>query len=165
MLTFSGAAVAQSYPDRPVKMIVGFAPGGPTDVIARIVADKLSASLGKQFYVLNQPGAGSNTASGMAATSPADGYTLLVVSTGFLINPSLFAKVPYDPVKDFAPISVVAVSPNVVTVHPSVPAKTIKELVASSKPIRASTGSPRPASAARRTCPARSSARRRASIW
>ncbi|MET0194780.1 MAG: tripartite tricarboxylate transporter substrate-binding protein, partial [Hyphomicrobiaceae bacterium] len=129
-LAFSGAAIAQSYPDRPVKMIVGFAPGGPTDVIARIVADKLSASLGKQFYVLNQPGAGSNTASGAAATSPADGYTLLVVSTGFLINPSLFAKVPYDPVKDFAPISVVAVSPNVVTVHPSVPAKTIKELVA-----------------------------------
>ena len=129
-LAFSGAAIAQSYPDRPVKMIVGFAPGGPTDVIARIVADKLSASLGKQFYVLNQPGAGSNTASGAAATSPADGYTLLVVSTGFLINPSLFAKVPYDPVKDFAPISVVAVSPNVVTVHPSLPAKTIKELVA-----------------------------------
>ena len=129
-LAFSGAAIAQSYPDRPVKMIVGFAPGGPTDVIARIVADKLSASLGKQFYVLNQPGAGSNTASGAAATSSADGYTLLVVSTGFLINPSLFAKVPYDPVKDFAPISVVAVSPNVVTVHPSLPAKTIKELVA-----------------------------------
>jgi tripartite-type tricarboxylate transporter receptor subunit TctC len=129
-LALPGAAVAQSYPDHPVKMIVGFAPGGPTDVIARIVAEKLSASLGKQFYVVNQPGAGSNTASGAAASSPADGYTLLVVSTGFLINPSLFAKVPYDPIKDFAPITVVAVSPNVVTVHPSLPAKTIKELVA-----------------------------------
>jgi tripartite-type tricarboxylate transporter receptor subunit TctC len=129
-LAFSGAAMAQSYPDKPVRIIVGFAPGGPTDVVARILADRLSASLGKQFYVVNQPGAGSNTASGLAAAAPPDGYTLLVVSTGFLINPSLFAKVPYDPVKDFAPISIVAVSPNIITVHPSVPAKTMKELVA-----------------------------------
>jgi tripartite-type tricarboxylate transporter receptor subunit TctC len=128
-LTPLGAAFAQSYPDKPVRVVVGFAPGGPTDVIARIVSDKLSASLGKQFFVVNQPGAGSNTATGMVATSPADGYTLLVVSTGFVVNPSLFAKVPYDPVKDFAPITIVAVSPNVVTVHPSVPAKTLKELI------------------------------------
>lgn len=125
----AGAISAQTYPDKPVRVIVGFAPGGPTDVIARIVADKLSASLGKQFYVVNQPGAGSNTATGIVATSPADGYTLLVVSTGFVVNPSLFAKVPYDPVKDFAPITIVAVSPNVVTVHPSVPAKSMKELI------------------------------------
>ena len=91
-------------------------------MIARIVADKLSANLGKQFYVVNQPGAGGNTASGMVATSPGDGYTLLVVSTGFVVNPSLFAKVPYDPVKDFAPITIVAVSPNVVmTVPPTLP--------------------------------------------
>ncbi len=136
-LTWVGAASAQSYPDKPVKVVVGFAPGGPTDVIARIVADKLSANLGKQFYVVNQPGAGSNTATGMVATSPADGYTLLVVSTGFVVNPSLFAKVPYDPVKDFAPITIVAVSPNVVTVHPSVPAKTLKELI---EVIKASPG-------------------------
>jgi len=125
-----GTATAETYPDRPVKVVVGFAAGGPTDVIARIVCEKLSAKLGKQFYVVNQPGAGSNTASGMVAASPADGYTLTVVSTGFLINPSLFAKVPYDPVKDFAPISIVAVSPNVVSVHPSVPAKTMQELIA-----------------------------------
>lgn len=125
----ASAVLAQAYPDKPVRVIVGFAPGGPTDVIARIVADKLSANLGKQFYVVNQPGAGSNTATGMVATSPADGYTLLVVSTGFVVNPSLFAKVPYDPVKDFAPITIVAVSPNVVTVHPSVPAKSMKELI------------------------------------
>jgi tripartite-type tricarboxylate transporter receptor subunit TctC len=133
VLAFSGAAVAQQYPDRPVRMIVGFAPGGPTDVIARIVADKLSASLGKQFYVLNQPGAGSNTASGAAATSPADGYTLLVVSTGFLINPSLFAKVPYDPVKDFAPIMLTMITPYVLTVHPSLPVTTLKQLIAFAK--------------------------------
>jgi len=126
---FAANAFAQSYPDKPVRIIVGFAAGGPTDVIARIVADKLSASLGRQFYVVNQPGAGSNTATGMAAQSPGDGYTLLTVSTGFVVNPSLFAKVPYDAVKDFAPITMVAVSPNVVTVHPSVPAKTIKELI------------------------------------
>jgi tripartite-type tricarboxylate transporter receptor subunit TctC len=128
-LVFAEAAFAQSYPDKPVRIVVGFAAGGPTDVVARIVADKLSATLGKQFYVVNQPGAGGNTATGMVASSPGDGYTLLVVSTGFVVNPSLFAKVPYDPVKDFAPVTMVAVSPNVITVHPSVPAKTIKELI------------------------------------
>ena len=128
-LAVAAAASAQTYPDRPVKVVVGFAAGGPTDVIARIVSDKLSARFGKQFYVVNQPGAGSNTATGMVATSSPDGYTLLVVSTGFVVNPSLFSKVPYDPVKDFSPISIVAVSPNVISVHPSVPAKTMKELI------------------------------------
>jgi tripartite-type tricarboxylate transporter receptor subunit TctC len=129
MLLGVGAAFAQSYPERPVKIVVPFAAAGPTDVIARLISDKLSASLGKQFYVENRPGAGGNTGTGAVAQSPADGYTLLVTSTGFVVNPSLFAKVPYDPVKDFAPISIVAVSPNVMTVHPSVPAKTVKELV------------------------------------
>src|ERR1700741_3808840 len=149
----SAALSAQTYPDKPVKIVVPFAPAGPTDVIARIVADKLSASLGKQFYVENRAGAGSNTPSGMGATSPPDGYALLVVSTGFVVNPSLFAKVPYDPVKDFAPITIVAVSPNVISVHPSVPAKDVKELIALIKanPGKYSfaapgTGSPRPLS-------------------
>jgi tripartite-type tricarboxylate transporter receptor subunit TctC len=126
----SGALRAQDYPDRPVKVVVPFAPAGPTDVIARIVADRLSADLGKQFYVENRAGAGGNTGTAAVAQSPADGYTLIVVSTGFVVNPSLFAKVPYDPIKDFAPISNIAVSPNVMTVHPDVPAKTAKELVA-----------------------------------
>jgi tripartite-type tricarboxylate transporter receptor subunit TctC len=121
---------AQTYPDRPVKIVVPFAPAGPTDVIARIVADKLSISLGKQFYVENRAGAGGNTGTAAVAASPADGYTLIAVATGFVVNPSLFAKVPYDPVKDFAPISIVAVSPNVVTVNPSVPAKSVTELIA-----------------------------------
>jgi tripartite-type tricarboxylate transporter receptor subunit TctC len=129
-LVVTGAAFAQTYPDRPVKVIVPFAPAGPTDVIARIVADKLSTNLGKQFYVENRAGAGGNTGTAAVAQSPADGYTLLVASTGLVVNPSLFAKVPYDPVKDFAPISLVAVSPNVLTVHPSVEAQTIKQLVA-----------------------------------
>jgi tripartite-type tricarboxylate transporter receptor subunit TctC len=128
-LVCAGTAWAQSYPERPVKIIVPFAPAGPTDVIARIVADKLSINLGKQFYVENRAGAGGNTGTAAAAAAPPDGHTLIVVSTGFVVNPSLFAKVPYDPVKDFAPISIVAVSPNVMTVHPSVPAKTVKELV------------------------------------
>jgi tripartite-type tricarboxylate transporter receptor subunit TctC len=126
----AAAPSAQNYPDRPVKIVVPFAPAGPTDVIARIVADKLSVTLGKQFYVENRAGAGGNTGTGQVATSAPDGYTLIVVSTGFVVNPSLFAKVPYDPIKDFAPISNIAVSPNVMTVHPSVPAKSVKELVA-----------------------------------
>jgi tripartite-type tricarboxylate transporter receptor subunit TctC len=126
----AGAAFAQSYPDRPVKVIVPFAPAGPTDVIARIVGDKLSANLGKQFYVENRAGAGGNIGTAAVAQSPPDGYTLLVASTGLVVNPSLFTKVPYDPVKDFAPISLIAVSPNVLAVHPSVEAKSVKELVA-----------------------------------
>ncbi len=125
----AGTALAQTYPDRPVKVIVPFAPAGPTDVIARIVADKLSASLGQQFVVENRAGAGGNIGTAAVAQSPADGYTLLVASTGLVVNPSLFAKVSYDPVKDFAPITLIAVSPNVLTVHPSVEATSVKDLV------------------------------------
>src|SRR3989440_4237096 len=120
---------AQNYPAKSVRVVVGLAPGGPTDVIARIVAQKLSDSLHQQFYVENVPGAGGNTASGQVARAAADGYTIMVVSTGFIVNPSLYAKVPYDPIKDFAPVSLVAASPNVLVVNPSVPAKTIPELV------------------------------------
>ena len=126
----AGAAQAQNYPDKSVRVVVGFTAGGPTDVIARIVAQKLSETWGQQFYIENIPGAGSNTASGMVAKTSPDGYTLLVISTGFVVNPSLYAKVPYDAVKDFAPITLVAASPNVVSVHPSVPAKTVQELIA-----------------------------------
>jgi tripartite-type tricarboxylate transporter receptor subunit TctC len=128
-LAVSGAALAGGYPDRPVRVIVPFAPAGPTDVIARIVADKLSVRLGQQFYIENRAGAGGNIGTAAVAGSPPDGYTLLVASTGLVVNPSLFAKVGYDPVKDFAPISLVAVSPNVLTVHPSVAARTVGELV------------------------------------
>jgi tripartite-type tricarboxylate transporter receptor subunit TctC len=123
------AANAQTYPNKSVRMIVPFAAGGPTDVIARIVGQKLSESLGQQFVVENVGGAGGNTGTAQAAKSPPDGYTVLVVSTGFVINPSLYAKVPYDVVKDFAPVTLVAASPNVLTVNPSVPAKTVKELI------------------------------------
>jgi tripartite-type tricarboxylate transporter receptor subunit TctC len=120
---------AAHYPDHPVRMLVGFTAGGPTDVIARIVAQKLSASLGQQFYVDNRPGAGGNLASAEAAKAAPDGYTITVVSTGFMVNMSLYANVPYDAVKDFAPITMVAYSPNVIVVNPAVPAKSVKELI------------------------------------
>jgi tripartite-type tricarboxylate transporter receptor subunit TctC len=111
-------------------MVVPFAAAGPTDVIARILAQKLSESLGQQFYVENVPGGGGNTGTAQAAKASADGYTILVVSTGFIVNPSLYAKVPYDPFADFAPVTLVAASPNVLSVNPEVPAKSVKELVA-----------------------------------
>jgi tripartite-type tricarboxylate transporter receptor subunit TctC len=122
-------ARAQAYPLRPVHIIVPFAPGGPPDVIARIVAQKLTERLGQQFVVENLPGAGGNRGTATAERAPADGYTLVAISTGFFVNPSLYAKVDYDPVKGFAPISLVATSPNVVMVNPSVPANTLKELI------------------------------------
>src|SRR4249919_322624 len=123
------AAPADGYPGRPVRVVVGFPAGGPTDVIARIVAQRLSDSLGQQFFVENVGGAGGNTASGQVARVTPDGYAIMVISTGFVVNPSLYAKVPYDPLKDFAPVTLVAVSPNVVVVNPQVPAKTLPELV------------------------------------
>ena len=128
-LAVSATAQAQNYPAKNVRVVVPFAAGGPTDVIARLVAQKLSESWGQQFYVENLPGAGGNTGTAQAARTAADGYTLLVVSTGFVVNPSLYARVPYDPVKDFEPVTLVAASPNVVFVHPSVPAKTVRELI------------------------------------
>jgi len=123
-------ASAQTYPNRPVRLIVGFPAGGPTDVIARIVGHKLAERFDQQFYVENIPGAGGNTASGVAAKAPPDGYTLLVVSTGFVVNPTLYAKVPYDPVKDFAPVTLVAASPNVLVINPSIPATTVQDFIA-----------------------------------
>src|SRR6267378_132394 len=120
---------AQNYPTRPVRLVVGFPAGGPTDAIARIVAQKLSDKLGQQFFVENIGGAGGNTAAGQVARAAPDGYTIMAISTGFVVNPSLYAKVPYDPIKDFAPVTLVAVSPNVVVVNPTVPARTLPELV------------------------------------
>jgi tripartite-type tricarboxylate transporter receptor subunit TctC len=128
-LVCAGEALAQTYPSRPVRLIVPFAAGGPTDVIARIVAHKLSETFGQQVYVEDVPGAGGNTGTAMAAKAVPDGYTILVVSTGFIVNPSMYAKVPYDPIKDFSPITLVASSPNVLSVNPEVPAKSVQELI------------------------------------
>jgi tripartite-type tricarboxylate transporter receptor subunit TctC len=129
LLTGAAPSLAEGYPNRPVRVVVGFPAGGPTDVIARLVAQKLADSLGQQFVVENIPGAGSNTASGQVARAAPDGYTIMAISTGFMVNPSLYAKVPYDPVKDFSAVTLVAASPNVVVVNPQVPAKTLSELV------------------------------------
>jgi len=123
-------AWAETYPTRPVRMIVPFAPGGPVDVLTRLIAQKLTQSLGQQFYVENQAGAGGNLGMGAGARAAADGYTITVVSTSFLVNPSLYPKIPYDPRKDFAPVTLAAVSPNVLTIHPSIPANNVKELIA-----------------------------------
>src|SRR6195952_574459 len=122
-------SLAQGYPNRPVRVVVGFPAGGPTDMIARMVAQKLSDALGQQFYVENIGGAGGNIASGQVARATPDGYTIMAISTGFVVNPSLYAKVPYDALKDFAAVTLVAVSPNVVVVNPQVPAKSLPELV------------------------------------
>jgi tripartite-type tricarboxylate transporter receptor subunit TctC len=118
------------YPSRPVRIIVPFAAGGPPDVIARLVAQKLSESWRQQVYVEDLPGAGGNTGTAAAARVAPDGHTLYMMSTGFIVNPSLYAKVPYDPVKDFAPVTLAATSPNLLFVHPSVPVHSVKELIA-----------------------------------
>jgi len=130
-LVWAGSCfAAETYPDHKVRMIVPFAAGGPTDVIGRMVAERLSDVFGQQVYVENQPGAGGNIGVETVKRADPDGYTIVVVSTGFIINPTMYSKIGYDPIKDFAAISLVAASPNVVTVHPSVPAKTLKELIA-----------------------------------
>jgi tripartite-type tricarboxylate transporter receptor subunit TctC len=121
---------AAAYPDHPVRIIAPFAAGGPTDVVARILAQKLSESLKQQFFVENHVGAGGNLGMTLAARATPDGYTILVASSSYLVNPSLYANNPYDPYKDFIPITLAAASPNIVTVHPSVPVKTMKELIA-----------------------------------
>jgi tripartite-type tricarboxylate transporter receptor subunit TctC len=123
------AAMAQSYPTRPVKVIVPVAAGGANDTTARLFAQKLSELLGQQFYVENIAGAGGNLGIAAAARAAADGYTLLAAGGNFVINPSLYAKVPYDPYNDFAPVSLMCSSPHLLAVHPSVPASTVAEFV------------------------------------
>jgi len=120
---------AADYPDHPVKVIVPFAAGGPTDVMARLVAQKLSEELKQQFYVENRPGAGGNIGMAEAGRAKPDGYTLLVASSSYVVNPSLYVKAPYDPYRDFAPITLAAASPNILVVNSSFPAKSVKELI------------------------------------
>ncbi len=130
----SGACAADAgYPSRPVRMIVPFAPAGPTDVIARVIAQNLGELWGHQVIVDNRAGAGGNIGMGIAANAPPDGYTVLVVSSSFVVNPSLYAKIPYDPYKSFVPVTNAAASPNVFTVNPSTAAKTMQEIIAAAK--------------------------------
>ena len=126
----SGAAFAAgTYPDHPVKIIAPFAAGGPSDIIGRILADKLTTSLKQRFYVEDHAGAGGNIGMTQVARAAPDGYTILVASSSFVVNPSLYAKPPYDPFKDFAPVTMAVDSPNLLMVHPSMPVKTVKELI------------------------------------
>ena len=125
-----GLLWAQSYPERPVRMIVPYAPGGPTDVITRLVAQRLSDHVGKQFFVENMGGGGGNIGMGRAAKAAPDGYTLLVVNPSYVINPTLYDKVPYEFEKDFDPVTLMVATTLVITVHPSVPAQTVNDLVA-----------------------------------
>ena len=124
---------AQAYPTRPVRIIVPFTAGGPATVMAHLIAQPLSESWGQSFYVENLPTGASNVGSATAAKSPPDGYTLLVVTPSFVINPSLYAKLAYDPIRDFTPVILAVASPHVLLVNPSFPAKNVKELVALAK--------------------------------
>lgn len=143
----AASAADQPYPSKPVHFIVPFAPGGATDLLARVIGEKLAASLGRPFLVENRPGGATQVGAQLVAKAEPDGYTLLMAtSTTLAINASLYSKLQYDPVKDFAPISLVVTQPFVLLVNPQVPAQTVKELIAlaRSKPgllAYASTGS------------------------
>ena len=126
----SRLASAQAYPSRPVRVIVPYAPGGPTDIFARLIAQKLSEHFGKQFYVENIGGAGGNVGMGQGAKAAPDGYTLLVAGTPIVINPTLYERVPFDPYKDFDPVTLAVTSPDMLSVNPSLPVQSVKDLVA-----------------------------------
>ena len=129
-LGLAAPATAQDWPARPVKVMVGFTPGGPTDLVGRLVAQKLTEQTGKNFYVENVPGAGGNVGAMRVAQSAPDGYTILVTGGNLTNNPFLFAHAGYDPIKDFDAVTLVAATPVVLAINPTVPAKTVKELVA-----------------------------------
>ena len=126
----AATACAQSYPVKPVRMIIPFAPGGNTDIIGRVFAPKFSEALGQQVIIDNRGGAGSTIGTELAAKSPPDGYVLLMVSAAHTINPAMAKKLPYDSIKDFVPISVIADVPTAFTIHPALPAKNVKEFIA-----------------------------------
>jgi tripartite-type tricarboxylate transporter receptor subunit TctC len=130
LIAATSLAQPSTYPNRPVKLVAPFAPGGPVDVVARLLAPKLSEGLGQQFYVENHPGGSGNIGTALVAKAPPDGHTVLVISSTLVVNPSLFAKLGFDTTADLAPVSLVGVSPQVLLVHPSVPAASVKELIA-----------------------------------
>ena len=128
--TLPRIARAQAYPSRPVRIIVPAAAGGPVDLIGRLIAQKLNEAWGQQFTVENIPTGAGNVGVGMVAKAPPDGYTILTPTSAIVVNPSLYAKLPYDTVRDFAAVTLAAASPHVLTVNPAVPAKTVQELIA-----------------------------------
>ena len=126
-------AADSGYPERPVRVIVTFPPGGGTDIVARMVFQKMAERSGAAFIIDNRGGAGGTIGTELAAKSPAHGYTLVVVSGSHTINPSLYAKLPYDTVRDFAPVTMLVTGPGLLVVHPSLPARTVRELIALAK--------------------------------
>jgi tripartite-type tricarboxylate transporter receptor subunit TctC len=133
VLACSTACWSQQYPARVVRLVVPSSPGGGSDIIGRILAQKLGEALGQQVVIDNRPGASGVIGMDIVAKAPPDGYTLVLTQASLAINPSMFKKLPYDTMRDFAPISILMVAPFVLTVHPSVPAKTVKELIALAK--------------------------------
>ena len=133
---FAAPVAAQEYPAKQIRLVVPFPPGGGSDIIARVVAQKLTGSLGQPVVVDNRAGASGNIAAEIVAKSPADGYTLLFGNSSLSISPAVFSKLNYDPVKDFIPISMASSYPFVLVAHPSLPARSVRELVnlARSKP-------------------------------
>jgi len=134
VLACASAQAEDKYPSRPVRMVVSFSAGGPTDIVARVMSARMSEILGQQFVVENKVGAGGNIGADVVAKSAPDGYTLLMATVStHAINPGLYRKMPYDPVRDFAPISQVGVTPTLLGVHPSLPVKNVQELIALAK--------------------------------
>lgn len=129
LLSLAAVASAQSYPAKPVRMIVGFAPGGGTDVVARSVVQELGLGLGQRVVIENRPGANGVVGAEITSKAPPDGYTILMVNSGHTANPGLYPRLPYDSVRDFAPISLIALLPNMLVLHPSLPAKTFPQFV------------------------------------
>jgi len=127
--TLCAPGVSQDYPNRPIRMIVPQSPAGSTDLVARLISQRVGDALGQSIVVDNRPGAGSVIGTDLAAKAAPDGYTLLTVAASFTINPALHKKLPFDPVRDFSPISLVVTLPHIVIVHPSVPAKSISDLI------------------------------------
>jgi tripartite-type tricarboxylate transporter receptor subunit TctC len=130
---FANNAHAQSYPAKPIRIVVGFAPGGPTDIYARLIGQKLTAAWGQPIIVDARPGASGNIGADVVAKSPPDGYTLMVPSFSIAVNPSIYPKLPYDVLRDFAPVSLYASVGHILLVHPSVPARSVRELLALAK--------------------------------
>jgi len=132
-ILFPSTAVAQAYPDKPVRVIVVFPPGGSNDVVARIVFQKMSEMMGQQFVIDNRGGAAGAIGSEVVANSPADGYTIMVQSATHVANPHLYKKLPYDALKDFIGVTTLARQVGMLVVHPSLPAKSVKEFIALAK--------------------------------
>jgi len=132
-LVGTGPAAAQAYPNRPVRWILGFAPGGPTDIVVRLLGQYLSDRLGQQFVIDNRPGAGGNLATQAVVTAPPDGYTILAIAHANAINTTLYQKLPFDFSRDIVPVAGMVQMPNVLEVHPSIPVTTVTEFIAYAK--------------------------------